>query len=349
VTFVTGHRVEAIDWAKVGASETVVLFMGLAHFAEIAREMIAKGRSPETPAMVVRWATRPDQQTVVGTLADLAQKIVDQQVRPPATFVIGEVVSLRSRFDWFEKLPLRGQRIVVTRDRRQAPELTERLEELGAEAIFLPVIDIREPSSNAPVDAAIAKLETYDWLIFTSANGVRHFTERLDASGRDLRSLRARICAIGPGTKSAIEALHLKVDRIPKEFVAESMLEALAGEDLHGKHILLPRAAVARDVVPVELTRRGAIVDVVEAYRTEVPANLKERATEVLAGKPDWITFTSSSTVTNLVEAVGAAALSGVKLASIGPITSSTLRALGLTPSVEADPHTIEGLVAALA
>ena len=349
VTFVTGHRVNAIDWGKVGASETVVLFMGLSNFAEIAREMIARGRSPETPAMVVRWATRPDQQTVVGTLADLAQKIVEQKIRPPATFVIGDVVSLRSRFDWFEKLPLRGQRVIVTRDRRQAGELTERLEELGAEAIFLPVIDIREPSFNAPIDAAIAKLETYDWIIFTSANGVRHFTERLDASRRDLRALRARICAIGPGTKAAVEALHVKVDRIPKEFVAESMLEALAGEDLQGKHILLPRAAVARDIVPVELSRRGAIVDVVEAYRTEVPANLKEQAAAALARKPDWITFTSSSTVTNLVAAVGAEALGGVKLASIGPITSSTLRGLGLTPHVEADPHTMEGLVAALA
>jgi uroporphyrinogen III methyltransferase/synthase len=349
VTFVTGHRVEAIDWAKVGASETVVLFMGLANFAEIARQMIAKGRSPETPAMVVRWATRPDQQTVVGTLADLAQKITEQKIRPPATFVIGDVVSLRSRFDWFEKLPLRGKRIVVTRDRRQAGEFAEQLEELGAETVFLPVIEIRDASTTAPMDAAIAKLETYDWLIFTSANGVRHFTERLDASPRDLRGLKARICVIGPGTKSAIEQLHVKVDRMPREYVAESLLESFAGEDLTGKRILLPRAAVARDVVPVELTKRGAIVEVVEAYRTEAPVDLKERAAEVMARRPDWITFTSSSTVKNLVEAVGAEALKGVRLASIGPVTSKTLRELGLAPSVEGDPHTVEGLAAAIA
>jgi uroporphyrinogen III methyltransferase/synthase len=349
VTFVTGHRVEAIDWGKVGASETVVLFMGLAHFAEIAREMIDRGRRPDTPAMVVRWATRTDQQTVVGTLANLAEKMAAQKIRPPATFVIGEVVSLRERFDWFEKLPLRGQRIVVTRDRRQAAEMAERLEELGAEPVFLPVIEIRDPSATAPMDRAIAQLETYDWLIFTSANGVRHFSERLDASPRDLRALKARLCAIGPGTRSALEALHLKVDRMPKEYVAESLVEALASDDLAGKRILLPRAAVARDVVPVELTKRGAIVDVVEAYRTEAPADLKEHAEEVLARKPDWVTFTSSSTVANLVAAVGSEALSGLSVASIGPVTSATLRAHGLQPRVEADPHTIEGLVGALA
>jgi uroporphyrinogen III methyltransferase/synthase len=348
VTFVTGHRVDAIDWAKVGASETVVLFMGMANFTEIASEMIAKGRSPETPAMVVRWATRPDQQTVVGTLANLSQKIAEQKIRPPATFVIGEVVSLRGRFDWFDKLPLRGRRIVVTRDRRQAADLAERLEELGAETIFLPVIELREPSSSAAMDAAIHKLETYDWLIFTSANAVRYFVERVDASTRDLRALRARICVIGPGTKAAVEELHLKVDRVPREFVAEGLVEPFTGEDLKGKRILFPQAAVARDIVPVELRKLGAIVDVVEAYRTETPAGLKERATEVLAHKPDWITFTSSSTVTNLVNAVGAAALGGVKLASIGPVTSATLLAAGLNPDVEGDPHTIEGLVAAL-
>jgi uroporphyrinogen III methyltransferase/synthase len=236
----------------------------------------------------------------------------------------------------------------VTRDRRQAADLAARLEELGAETIFLPVIELREPSSSAAMDAAIQKLDTYDWLIFTSANAVRYFVERLNASTRDLRALRARICVIGPGTKAAVEELHLKVDRVPREFVAEGLVEAFTGEDLKGKHILFPQAAVARDVVPVELRKLGAIVDVVEAYRTEMPEGLMERATEVLAHKPDWITFTSSSTVTNLVNAVGAAALDGIKLASIGPVTSATLLAAGLSPDVEGDPHTIEGLVAAL-
>jgi uroporphyrinogen III methyltransferase/synthase len=348
VTFVTGHRVDAIDWAKVGAAETVVLFMGLANFGEIATEMIARGRSPETPAMVVRWATRPDQETIVGTLGDLEARIIRAGLRPPATFVIGEVVALREQFNWFEKLPLFGQRIVVTRDARQAPELSAKLEELGAEAIFLPVIEIREPSSTRPLDEAISRLDSYDWLVFTSVNGVRHFTERLDVSSRDVRAIRAKVCAIGPATRATVESLHIKVDRMPAEYVAESLLEAFAGDDLTGLRILLPRAAAARDLVPLELSKRGAVVDVVEAYRTGVPANLAEHAARVFQRNPDWVTFTSSSTATNLVEAIGADSLREVPLASIGPVTTATLRSLGLQPAVEAKTHTIDGLVEAM-
>ncbi|HTS76562.1 MAG TPA: uroporphyrinogen-III C-methyltransferase [Bryobacteraceae bacterium] len=346
VTFVTGHNVEAIDWSKIGAVETIVLFMGLMNFAAIARELIRNGRDPSTPAMAVRWATRPDQQTITGTLGDLAEKL--SAMKPPATIVIGEVVALRDKFNWYETLPLFGKRIVVTRDRRQAAELAEPLEALGAEAILLPVIEIREAADRAPLDAAIARLDSYDWLIFTSANGVRFFIDRLDRSASDLRALRAKICAIGPATRAAIEALHLKVDKMPEEYVAESLVEAFAGEDLSGCRVLLPRAAVARDLVPAELRRRGAVVDVVEAYRTVLPENAAERAREVLAKKPQWITFTSSSTVTNFLQAAGKEALAGVKIASIGPITSATLAEHGLAADVEARPHTTAGLVRAI-
>jgi uroporphyrinogen III methyltransferase/synthase len=295
--------------------------------------------------MVVRWATRPDQETMVGTLETLPDEIAARGLRPPATIVIGEVVALRDRFNWFEKLPLFGQRIVVTRDRRQAADLAEPLEELGAEVIAQPVIEIRPPADAGPLDRAIACLDTYDWLIFTSANAVRAFVERLP----DIRSLRAKICAIGPATQAAIEALHIKVDRMPKEYVAESLLEALAADDLAGKRVLLPRAAVARDLVPVELTRRGARVDIVEAYCTIIPEDAAARAREIFARKPTWITFTSSSTVKNFVAIAGRDVLNGVKIASIGPITSATAREIGLTVDVEADPHTIPGLVAAIA
>lgn len=342
VTFVTGHNVEAIEWGKVGASETIVLFMGLVNFPAIAQALIEKGRDPKTPAMAVRWATRPDQQTIVGTLEDLAQRLADAAMKPPATIIVGEVVALRDKFNWYERLPLFGKRIVVTRDRRQAAELAEPLEALGAEAILLPVIEIREPADPKPLDDAIAAIYSYDWLIFTSANGVRHFIDRMDRSERDLRSLKARICAIGPATKAAVEALHLKVDLMPKEYVAESLVEAFAKEPLEFRRILLPRAAVARDLVPRELTRRGAHVDVVEAYRTVAPENI------VLDRKPDWITFTSSSTVTNFIAAAGREALDGVKIASIGPITSATLREHHVEPTVEAQPHTISGLVEAI-
>jgi uroporphyrinogen III methyltransferase/synthase len=278
----------------------------------------------------------------------LAGRIEQGAMKPPATIVIGEVVALRERFNWFEKLPLFGKRIIVTRDRRQSPLLAEPLEALGAEILFVPVIEIADPAESSSLDQAIQDLASYDWLIFTSVNGVRHFVEALDRSNRDLRSLRAKLCAIGPATREAVEALHLRVDVMPEEYVAESLLKALAGEDLKGKRILLPRAAVARDLVPVTLRERGAVVDVVEAYRTIIPADAAARAKEALAHKPDWITFTSSSTVKNLLAVTGQEALEGIKVASIGPVTSATAREAGLTVDAEAEPHTIEGLVAAI-
>jgi uroporphyrinogen III methyltransferase/synthase len=318
--------------------------MGLVNFAAIAKEMIAKGRPADTPAMVVRWATRPDQETIVGTLTTLPGLIAERGLRPPATIVIGDVVSLRDRFNWFERLPLFGKRIVVTRDRRQSQGLTEPLEELGAETLALPVIEIQPPSDPAPLRRAIACLDSYDWVIFTSVNGVRHFVNQLD----DIRKLRAKVAAIGPATQAAVAELHVRADVVPTEYVAESLLEALSNEDLRGKRILLPRAAVARDLVPLELSKRGARVDVVEAYRTAAPAGLAAQAKSVLARKPHWITFTSSSTVKNLVAAVGAPALAGIRIASIGPVTSATARELGLRVDVEANPHTMAGLVAGL-
>ena len=348
VTFVTGHSVEAIDWDKVGHVDTVVLFMGLTHFPAIARELIGRGRSPETPAMAVRWATRPDQETLVGTLASLPDLIARHAMKPPATIVIGEVVRLREKLDWFERLPLFGRRIVVTRAREQSDALASRLRALGADAIELPTIEIAPAADYAPLDCAISKLSSYDWLIFTSANGVRFFTERLDRSATDLRSLRARICAIGPATRAAVEALHLKVDLMGKEYVAEGLLAAFEPDDLKGVRVLLPRAAVARDLVPTELARRGAHVDVVEAYRTVIPADAADRIRAVFARRPDAITFTSSSTVQNFVAAAGTSILDGVKVASIGPITTETARKLGIEVTVQAREFTLNGLLSAV-
>jgi len=193
-------------------------------------------------------------------------------------------------------------------------------------------------------------LESYDWLIFTSANGVRFFIERLDASARDLRAIRARVCAIGEATKSAIESLHLKVDLVGEEFVAESLVEAFRSIDLQGKRMLLPRAEVARDVLPRELRARGACVDVVEAYRTVVPERAARQAAELFSGgrRVGWITFTSSSTVQNFVQAAGTDVLRGVKVASIGPVTTATAKELGLTVTVEASVYTTDGLVEAI-
>lgn len=346
VTFVTGHNVDAIDWGKVGSAETLVLFMGLVNFGAIAKEMIAQGRPADTPAMAVRWATRPDQETIVGTLTTLPKLIAERGMKPPATIVIGEVVSLRDRFNWFERLPLFGQRIVVTRDHSQSRGLMEPLEALGAEVLVAPVIEIQPPADAGPLKCAIERLDIYDWLIFTSVNGVRNFVTALDASAGDLRKLKAKVAAIGPATSAAVEALHLKVDRVPAEYVAESLLEAFAGDEMAGKRVLLPRAAVARDIVPAELRKRGAIVDVVEAYHTVVPKKATADVQQALARKPHWIIFTSSSTVKNFVALAGIP--EGISVASIGPITSNTARELGLRVDAEANPHTIAGLVAAL-
>ncbi len=350
VTFVTGHNVEAIDWSKAGASETVVLFMGLTQVRAIAAAIVANGRSPQTPALAVRWATYPWQETVSGTLADIADRIDAARMKPPATIIIGEVVRLRATLNWFEKLPLFGQRIVVTRASEQAGELTERLRALGADAVELPSISLLPPLDTGPLDAALARLDSYDWLVFTSANGVRFFLERLDASAFDLRRLRARLAAIGPATRAALEALHLKTDLMPESFVAEGLVEAFAKLDLAGRRILLPRAAAARDLLPEALRAMGAHVDVAAAYRNVPPEGAGERASELFssARKPDWVTFTSSSTVSNFLAIAPPGALEGVRIASIGPVTSAAAARHGLAVDAEAKQFTIEGLIDAL-
>jgi uroporphyrinogen III methyltransferase/synthase len=350
VTFVSGHAVGAIDWDRVGMAETLVIFMGLTTFPEIARELTARGRPPETPAMAVRWATRPDQETLTGTLATLPGLIARRGMKPPATIVVGEVVRLREKLDWFERLPLFGKRIVVTRAKGQADVLSARLRALGSDAIEMATIEICPAADYGPLDRALAELGAYDWLIFTSANGVRFFLERLDCSAVDLRALRAKICVIGPATRAAVEALHLKVDLMGKDYVAEGLVEAFRTYDLAGRRVLLPRAAVARDLVPAELARRGARVDVVEAYRTMVPPGAAVQAREVFGAgrKPDAIAFTSSSTVRNFVEMAGAASLQGVQVVSIGPVTTETAHELGIEVAATARVFTIDGLVEAI-
>ncbi len=350
VTFVTGHDVEGIDWDRIGAAGTLVIFMGVTMFDEISRRLIEAGRAPETPAVAVRWASRGDQQSVVGTLATLSAAMRQADLKPPATIVVGEVVSLRPALNWFEKLPLFQTRVVVTRAREQAGQFSDTLRELGAYVIELPTIEIVPPDDWGPLDAAVASLDSYDWVLFTSANGVRFFVERLDASANDLRRLRAKVCAIGPATAERLRALHIKVDLMPPEYVAEGVLQAFASHDLAGKRVLLPRAKVARDVIPVELTRRGAAVDVVPAYQTVAPEASAKLAAQIFdcASKPHWITFTSSSTVSNFARLCPLERLRGVRIASIGPVTSRTIREHGLPVDLEPARYTMEGLVEAL-
>jgi len=343
VTIVTGHEDPAkgrtdVDWeALARAGGTLVILMGASRLGDIADRLIAGGRAPATPVAAVRNGTRADQRTVRATLATIA----DAGVRAPSAIVVGAVAALD--LAWFENRPLFGRRIVVTRAREQASELRLQLEALGAEVLELPAIRVE------PVDFVLPALGGYSWLVFTSANGVRAFFERgLDAAGLDARALGGlRLAAIGPGTAAALEARGLRPDLVPDRFVAESLLEGFPAPATPGERVLLARAEQARDVLPEGLGERGYVVDVLPVYRT-VPAEPDPSVVEqIRAGKVDALTFTSSSTVTNFVDAIGELTGPQPLVVSIGPVTSATARERGLRVDAEADPHTIEGLVEA--
>lgn len=357
VCFISAHQdpalgPDAIDWTSVAVScGTLVFFMGTKNLPAIASKLIERGRVPSTPVAVIHWGTRPSQQVVTGTLEEIAARAA--HIQPPTVIVVGEVVRMRDCLQWFEKLPLFGRRIVVTRTREQAGALRDDLEELGAEVIELPTIAIRPPTSWKPLDGAIARLEEFQFLLVTSVNGVRNFLARLKACGRDLRDLKGlTIGAIGPATAAAFERAGIRVDFVPGEYRAEGLLEAMQEFKLAGRAVLIPRAKVARDLVPKALAERGARVEVVEAYETVVPDIPREELDRLLTPPPDAITFTSSSTASNFAKLLGrrkpAEVLRGVAVASIGPVTSETLRQLGLDVTLEAKESTIPGLVQAL-
>ncbi|WP_031495866.1 uroporphyrinogen-III C-methyltransferase [Bryobacter aggregatus] len=337
VAFVTGHHPAAIDWPKVAGVDTLVIFMGAFHFPELAAALIAAGRAADTPAAAVSWATRGEQRTVTGTIASLAA----QKIASPAILYIGGVAALSERLNWFEKLPLHGVSVALTRPLAQSPDTAQKFAALGAKVIEYPTIEISDPFSFDPLDRAIGELEKFDWLIFTSANAVQAFAKRLAVSPHDLRSLRAKLCAVGPMTRKALTDMHLKVDVLPAEYVAESIAAALASHPMQGQQVLIPRAAIARDTVPDALRAMGAIVTIVEAYRTIVPASGP-------APEADWITFTSSSTVKNFLALNEPDVISRYKTASIGPITTETMRMHGIEPTVEANPHTTQGVLDAI-
>jgi uroporphyrinogen III methyltransferase/synthase len=252
---------------------------------------------------------------------------------------------LRDKLGWFEKLPLFGQTIIVTRARAQSAEFGAQLRELGACVLDVPVIELAPLDDYSVLDAAIGKLESYDWLIFTSTNAVNYFLTRLEACGRDVRAVRGRICAIGPTTRGALEAFRLRPDLVPEEHVSEGVAAAFAGYDMNGATVLIPRAAAARDVIPEGLRRMGARVDIADAYRNVIPAGAEQLARNARA---NWITFTSGSTVKNWLALAGAASLDGVKIASIGPATSEVARKHGLRVDVEANPSTAPALIDAI-
>jgi uroporphyrinogen III methyltransferase/synthase len=357
VAFITGHEDPAkeetgIAWDKIATGVgTLVFLMGVGQLPTITAKLIRHGRSPATPAALIRWGTRADQKVVTGTLEDLPEKC--QGLKPPAVIVVGEVVALREKLRWFEVMPLARKRILVTRAREQASALAQILEAAGAEVVQFPTIAFAPPESWAALDEAIGRLRDYRWVIFTSSNGVRFFWERLQAAERDARDLAgASICAIGPATAATLHALGIRADRVPTEFKAEGVIDVLGVEELRGTRVLLARAAEAREVLPEELRRLGAEVDVVPAYRTvrsgvdaeAIRAMLRDRNIHA-------VTFTSSSTVRYFCELVGEEAprlLREVVVASIGPITSEMAARRGIVSQVVPSKYTIPALAEAL-
>jgi uroporphyrinogen III methyltransferase/synthase len=353
VTIVTGHEEPGagddgtVDWqavARVGG--TIVVLMGVARIGRIAAALMAAGRSPDTPVAAVQWGTRPEQHTVRATLGTIGDRVLGT----PSTIVVGDVAACD--LAWFENRPLFGRRIVVTRARDQASELTARLTALGAATVEVPAITIADPADEgAALAAAVDGLAAgaYDWLVLTSPNGARRLLTALRAAGRDARALGGvKLAAIGPGTADVLAAANLVPDLVPPRFVAESLLESFpdrAADATAGGRVSLVRAAMARDVLPDGLAARGWQVDVVEAYCTE-PAPLDEHALAALADA-EIVTFTSSSTVTNFLATAGARAVPPV-VAAIGPVTAATARDHGLVVDVEAAVHSIDGLVDAL-
>jgi uroporphyrinogen III methyltransferase/synthase len=346
VTIVTGHEDPAkgttdVDWAALArAGGTLVILMGAGRVRDIAKRLVDGGLDPATPAAAVRWGTRPEQHTIRATLATIA----DAGVEAPSAIVVGGVAALD--FTWFESRPLFGRRIVVTRAREQASELRVQLEGLGATVIELPAITIE------PIDFVLPDASDYAWIVFTSVNGVAHFFDRgLAASGLDARALGGvQVAAIGPGTAEALAGAGIAADLIPERFVAESLLEAFPRPARAGnrERVLLPRAETARDVLPDGLRERGYDVDVLAVYRTTRATAAAADLTVVQGGDVDAVTFTSSSTVRNFSDIVGAFSGDQPLVVSIGPVTSSTARERGLRVDAEADPHTIDGLVAAI-
>src|SRR5882724_931434 len=362
LTLITGHEDPAkeastIDWAQVAKTPgTKVIMMGTDRIGQIAETLVAHGTPAETPVAMVRWGTTGHQQSIEGTLVNIAEVAVSKKIGPPTVAVIGDVVKLRNKLNWFERRPLFRQRIVVTRARGQAAsQLARKFQELGAEVLEVPTIKIVPPTRREDVVDALLALNSYDWLVFTSPNGVTTFFEYFFRQFHDMRDIGgARIAAVGPATANKLKELHLQVDLMPDEAIGTEIAKAFAEfESIENLKICLLRAEVANPELPAALEALGAIVDDIGCYKT-VPAteDLSGTSAKLLEEGADWATFTSASTVEQFHMRFDLPQLLNkfpqLKLASIGPETSKAIAALGLKPAVEAKQHTTDGLVQAV-
>ena len=358
IAIVSGHEdvedaAPHLDWAAhAGAGRTLVFLMGTRPLRNTMQRLMTCGLPTDTPVALVCGGIKADQQVLTGTVSTIAKHAVQEECQPPAVVVVGDVVRLRERLAWFESKPLFGKRIAVTRPRAEAGRFAELLEARGAEVFRFPTIETVPPASYRELDMALDALADYDWLVFTSVNGVRFFFERLQHRRQDIRDLaRVRIAAIGPETARSVEACHLRVDTIPDAYVAEALIDVLKAEN--AQRILLPRAAEARAVLPDALRAFGARVDEVAAYRTIRPRVRTEMLRDLLrAGRLDLLTFTSSSTVRNFMTGFsdGAAAdlLGDVHVGCIGPITAATARQHGLRVTIQPAAYTIPAFADAI-
>jgi len=359
VAFITGHEDPSkektdIAWDRLATGVgTLVFLMGVGNLAKISKSLISHGRAPHTPTAVIQRGTGPLQRTVVGELQHIARLAAEKGMRPPAVIVVGDVVELRKHLNWYETKPLFGKTIIVTRAREQASDFLEKLSQLGAECIQFPTIRLIGPESWDGMDRGLADLESYDWLLFTSVNGVRYFLERLKTHGKDVRAIKGiQIGAIGPKTADAWRRYGIEPDLVPDEYRAEAIVASMKASGIEGKKILLPRAAQARAVLPRELRKMGARVDVVEAYRTVKPKQDVKRVRDLLEKKRiHMVTFTSSSTVHNFVAMFEEESetlqqwMAHVRVACIGPITAATATEKGFSVDVVPDEYTIDRLL----
>ena len=359
LAIVTGHEnpekeTSSINWEKLAtATGTIIFLMGIANLEKIRDNLIKNGRDENTPAAVINWGTRTEQKTVTGILKDIVEKVEDSGLTNPSIIIVGEVVKLREELQWFEQKPLFGKRVLVTRARHQASELSALIQELGGEAVEFPVIKII-PAKDDTFKKSISQLENFDWIIFTSVNGVNSFFSKLKEEKMDIRKLvKAKVAAIGPKTAELLEDKGLIVNIVPEEFRAEGLLDFLEKEITPGEKVLLPRADIARKILPDKLKEKGLEVTEVDIYETVIDAENKDDIIKLFKEKRiDIVTFTSSSTVKNFVEALKDEDLENllkeVTLASIGPITTDTAGKLGLVVKITADEYTIPGLVQAI-
>lgn len=366
LSIITGHESpdkldRSIQWDKVtNATGTLLFLMGVAKIGYIAEQLIKHGKPPETPVALVRWGTRVEQQTVVGTLETIEAIVRKANFKPPAVIVVGEVVLQREKLRWYENKPLFGMRVLVTRARAQASELADVIEALGGEPCEFPVIEIREPNETEAIEQIRLRLEeaeSYRWLMFTSVNGVEYFFRFMRRFGIDIRRFHAaRIAAVGPKTAEALIEKGLTVEELPGKFHAESLLERLEELLEPGTRALLPRGDLAREVLPKELAARGVEAVELDVYETVLAETQDELALDYFReGGIHMITFTSSSTVTNLLEILRRKGLQdpvklleGIPIASIGPITTKTIIEAGLHVTVEAEASTLDSLIDAI-